>query len=134
MTPSILNLKKSLGIHKYVKTRKLFIFRLHPLQMKSYPPLKICFISGYNFQKFRIAIGTTAWKVSKYEVFSGPYFPIFGLNTEIYGVNLRIQSEYRKIRTRKNSVFGHFSRSEHNCSGMVIFFKNKYWHTIFLFH
>ena len=24
-------------------------------------------------------------------------------------VNFRIQSEYRKIRTRKNSVFGHFS-------------------------
>ena len=30
---------------------------------------------------------------------------------EIYEVNLRIQSEYRKIRTRKNSVFGHFSRN-----------------------
>ena len=43
--------------------------------------------------------------------FSGPYFPAFGLNTEIYGVNLnlRIQSEYRKIRTRKNSVSGPFS-------------------------
>ena len=27
-------------------------------------------------------------------------------------VILRIQSEYRKIRTRNNSVFGHFSRSE----------------------
>ena len=27
-------------------------------------------------------------------------------------VNLRIQSENRKIQTRKNSVFGHFSRSE----------------------
>ena len=26
----------------------------------------------------------TAWKVSKYEVISGPYFPVFGLNTEIY--------------------------------------------------
>ena len=25
--------------------------------------------------------------------------------------NIRIQSEYRKIRTRKDSVFGHFSRS-----------------------
>ena len=25
----------------------------------------------------------TAWKVSKYGVFSGPYFPVFGLNTEI---------------------------------------------------
>ena len=29
----------------------------------------------------------TAWKVSKYEVISGPHFPAFGLNTEIYGVN-----------------------------------------------
>ena len=36
----------------------------------------------------------TAWKVSKYGVFSGPYFPTFGLNTERY------------------SAFGHFSRNE----------------------
>ena len=35
----------------------------------------------------------TVWKVSKYGVFSGPRFPVFGLNTEIY------------------SVFGHFSSS-----------------------
>ena len=34
--------------------------------------------------------GTTAWQVSKYGVFSGPYFLVFGLNKEIYGVNLRI--------------------------------------------
>ena len=27
----------------------------------------------------------TAWKVSKYEVFSGPYFPVFGLNIGKYG-------------------------------------------------
>ena len=53
---------------------------------------------------------TTAWKVSKYGVISGPYFPVFGLNTDIYAVKLRIQSEYRKIRTRNNSVFGHFWR------------------------
>ena len=26
-----------------------------------------------------------AWKVSKYRVFSGPYFPVFGLNTGKYG-------------------------------------------------
>ena len=31
-------------------------------------------------------------------------------DTELFLV--RIQSEYRKIRTRNNSVFGHFSRSE----------------------
>ena len=27
----------------------------------------------------------TAWKVSKYGVISGPYFPVFGLNTGRYG-------------------------------------------------
>ena len=55
-------------------------------------------------------------KVSQYGVISGSYFPAFGLNTESYfpafelnmesyGVSLCIQSECRKIRTRKNSVF-----------------------------
>ena len=58
----------------------------------------------------------TAWKVSKYGFFSGPYFPVPGLNTEIYFVNLRIQSEYGKIRTKKNSAFGHFSRSVGTCN------------------
>ena len=29
------------------------------------------------------------------------YFPVFGLNMEIYGVNLRIHSKYRKIWTKK---------------------------------
>ena len=48
----------------------------------------------------------------QYGVFCGPYFPVFGLNTKIYFGNLRIQSEYRKIQTRKNSVFGYFSRSD----------------------
>ena len=34
-------------------------------------------------------------------VFSGPYFSVFRLNMEIYGVNIHIQSECRKIWTRK---------------------------------
>ena len=58
--------------------------------------------------------------VSKYGVFSGPYFSVFGLNTEIYGMDLRIQAEYGKIRTRKNSVSGLFSRS--NFSGKYLTF------------
>ena len=33
--------------------------------------------------------------------FSGMYFPAFGLNTERYGVSLRIQSKCGKIRTKK---------------------------------
>ena len=36
------------------------------------------------------------WKVSKYGVFPGLYFPAFALNTDIYSVNLRIQSECGK--------------------------------------
>ena len=44
------------------------------------------------------------WKVSKYGVISGPYFPAFELNTERY-------SECGEIQTRNNSGFGHFSRS-----------------------
>ena len=49
--------------------------------------------------------------MSKYGVFPGLYFPVFGLNTERYGVSVRIQSECGKIRTRKNSVFRHVSCS-----------------------
>ena len=48
---------------------------------------------------------STVWKMSKYGAFCGSHFPVF------YSVNLRIQSEHRKIRTRENSVFGHVSRS-----------------------
>ena len=47
-----------------------------------------------------------ARKASKYGVFSSPCFSVFGLNTEISSVNLCIQFDYRKIQTRKNSVFG----------------------------
>ena len=54
---------------------------------------------------------STTWKVSKYGVYFDPHFPEFGLNTEFYSVNLRIQFKYRKTRTRINSVLGYFSRS-----------------------
>ena len=39
-------------------------------------------------------------------------FSCIRLNTEIYSVNLRIQSEYRQIRIRNNSVSGYFSCSD----------------------
>ena len=40
--------------------------------------------------------------------FSGPVFPAFGLNTEIYSVNLRIHSECGKIQTRKTLNMDNF--------------------------
>ena len=49
------------------------------------------------------------WNVPEFTVFSGPYFPAFGLSTEIYFVNIRIQSKCGNIRTRENSESRHFS-------------------------
>ena len=43
----------------------------------------------------------TMYKIIRIRSFSGLYFPAFELNTEIYKVNLRIQSECRKTRTGK---------------------------------
>ena len=47
----------------------------------------------------------TMWKVSKYGVFSGPYFRVFGLNTEIlwwskspYSVRIQENTDREKIR------------------------------------
>ena len=44
--------------------------------------------------------------------YSGPHFPAFGLNTERYGVSLRIQSECWKIADQNNFEYGHFLRSD----------------------
>ena len=50
--------------------------------------------NGYIKDLYKhLAIAATAWKVSKYEVISGPCFPVFGQNKEIDSLNLRIQSK-----------------------------------------
>ena len=64
-----------------------------------------------------LGVKITARKVSKYGVIFGPYCTVFGLNTKIYSVNLPLQSECRKVRTRNSFVFGHFSRSEYLDTG-----------------
>ena len=71
--------------------------------MLNRPASNIRFIIHGNQQSKKIILSysTTASKVSKNEIRR------FSPNTGV-----RIQSEYRKIRTRNNSVFGHFSRSE----------------------
>ena len=63
------------------------------------------------FEKFKKKF--TVWKTSKYRFFCGLYFPAFWLNMERYPISLHFQPECRKIRTRKNFVFGHFSRSDY---------------------
>ena len=56
-------------------------------------------IKNIKLSKIKNINTNTARKVSKYGDSSGSYFPVFRLNTERYSVSLRIQSEYRKIRT-----------------------------------
>ena len=62
--------------------------------------------SGQSNKYSRITV--TAWKVSKCRVFSGPFFPAFGLNTDRYGVSLRIQSESEKTDQKKTPYLDTF--------------------------
>ena len=50
----------------------------------------------------------TTWKMANYGVFCGPYFPVFRLNTEIYGVNLRIWSKWRECGPEKTPYLDTF--------------------------
>ena len=52
----------------------------------------------------------------------GPYY--VATSPLIYSANHHIHSEYRKIRTRNNSVFGHFSRTDQICIQLVLTLKN----------
>ena len=56
----------------------------------------------------------------KYGFFSGPYFPVFGLNTEIYGVNLRVQSKYGKYGPEKTPDLDTFHAVTSLCNALKI--------------
>ena len=51
---------------------------------------------------------STAWRLSKYGVFSGPYFPAFRLNAESYSI-IPYSVRMRENTDQKNSTFRHFS-------------------------
>ena len=44
---------------------------------------KLSFRIGFS-DLDEIGLSDTAWKVSKYEIISGPYFPVFSQNTGKY--------------------------------------------------
>ena len=54
----------------------------------------------------------TAWKVPKYGVFSGPYFPAIGLNKKRYTVSLPIQSKCGKYEPEKTRYLDTFHAVE----------------------
>ena len=107
--PSIL--KKTLMSDRFSKS---FSFSIDsPLFKKASEVLIFCISADSNSMYWHVPSETklktnTAWKVSQYRVFSGPHFPAFGLNTEVYGVNHRIQSKCGKIKTRKTPYLDTF--------------------------
>ena len=54
--------------------------------------------------------------------FSGPYFLICRLNTEIYFENIRIQSKYGKMQTRKSPYLDTFHAVKVFCSAYWLSF------------
>ena len=77
-----------------MNTPVMAFFSLVKLLVKPGKDLKNGTIAGascdfYNFTSFLSISGglevNTAWKVSKYGVFSASYFPVFGLSMERYG-------------------------------------------------
>ena len=78
---SFYNIHWKLMIKTIIKTATLESPNLATLQLWY-------FIIYYHTRKqkfdLRNVFGSTAWKVLKYGVISGPHFPVFGLNTEIY--------------------------------------------------
>ena len=65
-------------------------------------------------------------KSVRIRTFSGSYFPPFGLNTERYGVPLRIQPECRKIRTRKTPNTNTFHEVFQNTIPVTVVFMLKF--------
>ena len=50
----------------------------------------------------------TTWKMAHLGVFSGQYFPVLELNTEIYSVKSPYSAWAKKYTDHKNYEFGHF--------------------------
>ena len=66
--------KSTLVCHTILQIEKTIAFELI---------VSLCIELYFSFVTYISSTGTT-WKVSKYRVFSGLHFPIFGLNTEKY--------------------------------------------------
>ena len=70
-------------------------------------------ISAFCLQRVALYFKGMPNSIGLYKEFSHMLFLLvlqFHVNTEIQGVNLRTQGKYGKIWTKKNSIFGHFSR------------------------
>ena len=64
-------------------------------------PLNVANVTSIKMEigEFRVFSLITAWKVSKYGVFSGPYFPVFGLESVfLYSFRTQENTDQKKLR------------------------------------
>ena len=126
--------------HVTHKTETFVIFTDNPIETNQliFTSNRKTLVSTLEFHNGRHDIQEAVHWVKSVRIrnFSGLYFPAFGLNTERYGVSLRIQSECKKIQTRKipntdillrsgNDVLGRFSKQPPMLSKFVI--RNTYY-------
>ena len=90
------------GLITFYRKYKLSYFSIPALISGLHKMLQTLDLSFYF--RFRYSRGSPCHfvKSGRIRSFPGPYFPAFGLNTEIYSVNVRIQSVCGEITTRKN--------------------------------
>ena len=93
------NVEGGRGVQK-LPNMSVLTFRMTPRRNTMY-----CILQNSFYTKEQ---NTHCVKIVHIWSFSGPYFPVLGLNSEIYSVSLRIQSECAKIRTRKTPNTGTF--------------------------
>ena len=87
----------------------------------------VCWFWIDLFWSSKSSKSSTVWKKSKYGIFSGPHFSVCGVNSEIYFVSLRIQSEYGKIWIRKNCIWTLFTQCSPVNILMESIFVEKMW-------
>ena len=86
-------------LYRVEATLYIFFDILHKISNTAL--FKITDFDRGSFQKVSSQIADHCVKSVRILEFLGPYFPVFGMNTDIYEVNLRIQSGCAKVWTRK---------------------------------
>ena len=104
------NLTKQKRLHKNVKLTRKYLLNCNMVSLEQvfFPKT----LKPISCQCFSVPI-VKSFRIRR---FSGPYISAFGLNVDIYGVNLRIQSKCWKMRTRKTPSMNTF------CAVYLMFF------------
>ena len=119
MVKKISNLFIFLGSHWYIYFCALRFLCLYSEHCFKWLFMKVKQFVAFNklYQKVRVGdfrkeIWGTRFYFPQYygnsaqiRRFPGPYFPVSGVNTEIYSVNSRIHSGYGKMRTRNMRIW-----------------------------